>query len=77
MNNVSGYFKKQTNFLLSATQPRQYPNVVFPEISFIGRSNVGKSSLINAIFMKKLAQILQLHQDSNPKKEIIGIHLFL
>jgi len=57
MNSVTGYFKKQTNFLLSATQPRQHPNVVFPEISFIGRSNVGKSSLINAIFMKKLAHI--------------------
>ena len=63
MNNVSGYFKKQTNFLLSATQPRQYPNVVFPEISFIGRSNVGKSSLINAIFMKKLA-----HTSNTPGK---------
>ena len=57
MNNVSGYFKKQTQFLLSATQPRQYPNVVFPEVAFIGRSNVGKSSLINAIFMDKLAHI--------------------
>ena len=49
MSSVTGYFKKQTNFLLSATQPRQHPNVVFPEISFIGRSNVGKSSLINAV----------------------------
>ena len=57
MNNVTCYVKKQTNFLLSATQPRQYPNVVFPEIAFIGRSNVGKSSLINAVFMKKLAHI--------------------
>ena len=57
MNNVSGYFKKPTQFLLSAVQPRQYPNVVFPEIAFIGRSNVGKSSLINALFMEKLAHI--------------------
>ena len=57
MSLVSNYFKKQTTFLLSATQPRQYPNVIFPEIAFIGRSNVGKSSLINAIFMKKLAHI--------------------
>tara|TARA_Y100000996_G_C22543521_1_gene650885 strand:+ start:827 stop:1399 length:573 start_codon:yes stop_codon:yes gene_type:complete len=57
MNNVTSYFKKQTNFLLSATEPRQYPNVAFPEIAFIGRSNVGKSSLINALFMKKLAHI--------------------
>tara|TARA_Y100000768_G_C23966379_1_gene678074 strand:+ start:1487 stop:2059 length:573 start_codon:yes stop_codon:yes gene_type:complete len=57
MINVSGYFKKQTQFLLSATQPRQYPNVVFPEVAFIGRSNVGKSSLINAVFMEKLAHI--------------------
>ena len=57
MNSVSSYFKKQTKFLLSATQPRQYPNVIFPEIAFIGRSNVGKSSLINALFMEKLAHI--------------------
>ena len=57
MSLVSNYFKKQTKFLLSATQPRQYPNISFPEIAFIGRSNVGKSSLINAIFMKKLAHI--------------------
>ena len=57
MSLVSNYFKKQTTFLLSATQPRQYPNVSFPEIAFIGRSNVGKSSLINAVFMKKIAHI--------------------
>ena len=57
MSLVSTYFKKQTTFLLSATQPRQYPNVSFPEIAFIGRSNVGKSSLINAVFMKKIAHI--------------------
>ena len=57
MSDVKSYFKKQTTFILSATQPRQYPNVSFPEIAFIGRSNVGKSSLINAIFMKKLAHI--------------------
>ena len=54
MSLVSNYFKKQTKFLISATQPRQYPHVSFPEIAFIGRSNVGKSSLINAVFMKKL-----------------------
>ena len=57
MNNVSSYFKKPSQFLLIAVQPRQYPNVVFPEVAFIGRSNVGKSSLINALFMEKLAHI--------------------
>ena len=57
MNNVTSYFKKKTDSLLSATQPRQNPKNVFPEVAFIGRSNVGKSSLINAVFMKKLAHI--------------------
>ena len=40
-------------FVKSATQPSQYPPSHLPEIAFAGRSNVGKSSLINAITRKK------------------------
>ena len=36
-------------FLLSAFHPQQYPPPDKPEIAFAGRSNVGKSSLINAL----------------------------
>ena len=53
MSNVASFFKQPTRFVLSAVQKAQYPNIAFPEIAFIGRSNVGKSSMINALFTKK------------------------
>lgn len=40
-------------FVKSATLPSQYPEENLPEIAFAGRSNVGKSSLINTIARKK------------------------
>ncbi|AEI89304.1 MAG: ribosome biogenesis GTP-binding protein YihA/YsxC [Candidatus Midichloria mitochondrii] len=39
----------QATFLTSAANLRNLPKTQLPEIAFIGRSNVGKSSLINAI----------------------------
>jgi len=36
-------------FVKSATSPEQYPREGRPEIVFMGRSNVGKSSLINSL----------------------------
>lgn len=42
-----------TEFIKSATLPIQYPEGELPEIAFAGRSNVGKSSLINAITQRK------------------------
>lgn len=39
----------QGRYLASAVKPEQYPKEPRPEIVFIGRSNVGKSSLINSL----------------------------
>ena len=36
-------------FLLSALSPMQFPEPSEPEVAFLGRSNVGKSSLLNAL----------------------------
>jgi GTP-binding protein len=40
-------------FILSATEPRHYPPAGIPEVAFAGRSNVGKSSLINTLLNRK------------------------
>ncbi len=40
-------------FVKSATKPDQYPQSSYPEIAFAGRSNVGKSSLINVLLNRK------------------------
>jgi GTP-binding protein len=41
------------DFVLSAKAPAHYPPPVLPEIAFAGRSNVGKSSLINTLLKRK------------------------
>jgi len=44
---------QKTTFIKSAVKPADYPPVDLPEIAFAGRSNVGKSSLINVLVERK------------------------
>jgi GTP-binding protein len=43
----------EAKFITSAVKPAQYPPPEFSEIAFSGRSNVGKSSLINTLVNRK------------------------
>lgn len=44
---------KKCDFVTSAAQNNQYPISDLPEVAFAGRSNVGKSSLINSMLNRK------------------------
>ena len=40
-------------FLISAASPKDFPSKRLPEIAFAGKSNVGKSSVINRLLQRK------------------------
>lgn len=44
---------KNSSFVISAVSPEQYPDDLLPEIAMAGRSNVGKSSLINMLINRR------------------------
>ncbi len=44
---------RETRFVKSAVRPEHYPEPVLPEVAVLGRSNVGKSALLNSLFNRK------------------------
>ncbi len=44
---------QKTEFLISAASPKDFPKNRLPEIAFAGKSNVGKSSVINRLLNRK------------------------
>lgn len=60
------------DFAISSTNVDQCPKTHFPEFAFIGRSNVGKSSLINMLCGKKIA-----HTSVKPGKTKLINHFLI
>ena len=46
-----------TKFIKSAVWPEDYPEPLYDEVAFMGRSNAGKSSLINSIAQSQVAKV--------------------
>ena len=44
---------QNVEFLISAASPGDFPQARLPEIAFAGKSNVGKSSVINCLLQRK------------------------
>lgn len=53
MTHTPTLFTHPCQFIHGAAMPDDLPQAAYPEIAFIGRSNVGKSSLINALTHRK------------------------
>lgn len=54
---MSNLFTSGCKFIAGAMEYSQLPESDYPEVAFVGRSNVGKSSLINALTGMKCARV--------------------
>jgi GTP-binding protein len=63
---------KKAEFSKFANHPSDFPSDGYPEIALVGRSNVGKSSLINTILGRK-----SLARTSNTPGKTRAVHFYL
>ena len=49
----TGKIITKAEYTTTAVRPDQFPDTGWPEVAFVGRSNVGKSSMINAMLNRK------------------------
>lgn len=62
-HNIHQSFSGNCEFRIGAMRYDQIPESRLPEVAFIGKSNVGKSSLINALVSKKLRSLQKLREE--------------
>jgi GTP-binding protein len=74
-------------FLAAATEVSRFPAPALPEVAFLGRSNVGKSSVINSLVRAKLARtsstpgrtrsinFFEIRWPGKPKPELLFVDL--
>jgi GTP-binding protein len=62
---------RRADLHISCAKPSQFPDTGLPEVAFLGRSNVGKSSLLNALVQRK-----QLARTSSTPGKTRMIHFF-
>lgn len=63
---------ESVKFIKSSLKAKDCPQKDIPEFTFIGRSNVGKSSLINMVTKKKIAKV-----SGNPGKTLLINHFLI
>ncbi len=63
---------ESVKFIKSSQKAKDCPQTDIPEFTFIGRSNVGKSSLINMLAKKKIAKV-----SGNPGKTLLINHFLI